>query len=278
LRGAAPARRAAVGHASLHRGDEDCDVRRFARHARDSRTQSPRFVARDGDWAKVRPPAHVTNQEENMSNTLPTRSILAAGVAAASLSAATFAGDSTSWLYLPCGSTEGIASFSAMVTYSWTGGSTASISIDLLNNTEASLGGYITAIALNGAPGSSAMSFVSCTSAAFQGLEAPVTGSPYGDFMSGASTGDSWLGGGSPNSGLSIGQSATFVFSLSGSSALLSGLTAQDCLDSTGYAMAVRFRGGEDGWSDKVVGCAVPAPGAAALIALAGMATRRRRA
>lgn len=213
-----------------------------------------------------------------MSTTHTTRSILAAGVAAASLSAAALAGDSTSWLYLPCESTEGIASFSAMVTYSWMGGSTASISIDLLNNTQASLGGYITAIALNGAPGSSGMSFVSCTSGAFQGLAGPVSGSPYGSFMAGASTGSSWLGGGSPTGGLSSGQSATFNFSLSGSSALLSGLSAEDCLDSTGYAMAVRFRGGEGGWSDKVVGCAVPAPGAAALIALAGMASRRRRA
>ena len=212
-----------------------------------------------------------------MSEAKSNRSILAAIATAGALAAGAFAGEGSSWLYLPCESTQGIASFSAMVNYSWSGGSTATISIDLTNTTEASLGGFITAIAVNGAPGSSAMQFVSCTSGAFQGLAGPVSGSPYGDFMAGSSTGNSWLGGGSPNSGIANGASASFVFSISGSAALLSGLSAEDCLDSTGYAMAVRFRGGATGWSDKVVGCAVPAPGAAALIALAGMAGRRRR-
>lgn len=200
-----------------------------------------------------------------------------AALAAGTLAASASAGEGSSWLYLPCESTEGIASFSAMVTYSWMGGSTATISIDLANTTDAALGGYITAIAVNGAPGSSGMSFVSCTSAAFGGLAGPVSGSPYGDFMAGASTGDSWLGGGSPNSGIANGDSASFVFSISGSAALLGGLSAEDCLDSTGYAMAVRFRGGEGGWSDKVVGCAVPAPGAAVLLAIGGLVGRRRR-
>jgi hypothetical protein len=54
-------------------------------------------------------------------------------------------------------------------------------------------------------------------------------------------------------------------------------LTAEDCLGGEGYAMAVRFRGGIGGWSDKVVGCAQPAPGAVAMLAAAGLVGSRRR-
>jgi MYXO-CTERM domain-containing protein len=47
--------------------------------------------------------------------------------------------------------------------------------------------------------------------------------------------------------------------------------------NSDGNAMAVRFRGGVGDWSDKVLGCATPAPGAVALLGVVGLLSARRR-
>lgn len=180
--------------------------------------------------------------------------------------------------YAPCGSTEGIASFRAHVTYAYAGGSAASISIQLDNDTSMVLGGYITALAIDPAAGAAGLSFVSCSSASFSGLAGPVSAPPYGTFAAGASTGGGWTGGGSPLGGIAAGSSALFVFSLSGSAAYLGSLTAEDVLGGAGYAMAVRFRGGAgNDWSDKVIGCALPAPGAVSLLGVAGLARARRR-
>jgi hypothetical protein len=180
--------------------------------------------------------------------------------------------------YAPCGSTEGIASFLAHVTYAYSGGSAASISIQLDNDTSMMLGGYITAVAINPATGAGGLSFVSCSNANFAGLAGPVSAPPYGNFAAGASTGGGWTGGGSPLGGIAAGSSALFVFSLTGSASYLGALTAEDVLGGAGYAMAVRFRGGAgNDWSDKVIGCALPAPGAVSLLGVAGLARARRR-
>ena len=49
--------------------------------------------------------------------------------------------------------------------------------------------------------------------------------------------------------------------------------------ESAPYSIVVRFRGFDNGGSDKVPGVLVPAPGAAGMLAAAGLAmgTRRRR-
>jgi hypothetical protein len=55
-------------------------------------------------------------------------------------------------------------------------------------------------------------------------------------------------------------------------------MTAADVFnDENDRALVVRFRGGEGGWSDKVLGCAAPAPGAVALLGVVGMFGARRR-
>jgi hypothetical protein len=95
--------------------------------------------------------------------------------------------------------------------------------------------------------------------------------------MVGAAIGSSWIGGGNPAAGISVGTTTTFVFRMFGSAMDLAMLTAEDCLGGEGYAMAVRFRGGIGDWSDKVVGCAQPAPGAVAMLAAAGLVGSRRR-
>jgi len=201
----------------------------------------------------------------------------AAAVAAASVAGGAFA-SVTSADYAPCSSTEGIASFLAHVTYAYSGGSAASISIQLDNDTSLVLGGYITAVAVNPAPGASGIAFTSCSNANFGGLVGPVSAPPFGSFAAGASTGASWTGGGSPSGGIAAGSTALFVFSLSGSASYLSSLTAEEVLDSAGGAIAVRFRGGAgDDWSDKVLGCALPAPGAVSLLGVVHLLGARRR-
>ena len=211
-------------------------------------------------------------------------SIAVASVAAAAALAAAPSSNAgvTTAHYAPCESTEGYGDFLATVTYTYVSGTTASLSILLANTTPLALGGYITAIALNPGPGVTSMSFVSCTSAAFQGLAGPVSAPPYGSFMTGAALGTSWTGngpsGGQASTGIAAGASETFVFSMGGSASALAALDAETVLQAGCEAMAVRFRGAEvNDWSDKVTGQALPAPGAIAFAGIAALGGRRRR-
>lgn len=212
-------------------------------------------------------------------------SMAAASVAAAAALAAAPSSQAavTTAQYAPCESTEGYGDFLATVTYTYAGGTTASLSILLANTTPLALGGYVTAIALNPGPGVTSMSFVGCTSAAFQGLAGPVSAPPFGSFMIGAALGSSWTGngngGGQASTGIAAGMSETFTFSMAGSAAALAALDAETVLAAGCDAMAIRFRGGAvNDWSDKVTGQALPAPGTVAVVALSALGRRRRRA
>ena len=180
--------------------------------------------------------------------------------------------------YLPCGSTEGLGSFNALVTYAHEGEGTAVVTVLLQNDTPMALGGYITALAVNGGAGVTGISFASSSMASFGGLAGPVSAPPFGSFMSGASTGASWLAGGAPGAGIGVGGSATFTFGITGSAESLGELTAETVFGTGPLQMAVRFRGGSpNDWSDKVLGCALPAPGAFALLGVMGMLAPARR-
>ena len=198
--------------------------------------------------------------------------ILLASVLAAAAAGSAFAGTSTTANYVPCGSSEGANSkgiFTSLVTYTYSGsGTSANVSVFLTNTTLLANGGFITGLAVNPDPGATGLVFNSCTNAAFIDCGSPVS----------AALGGNWLGGGSPNAGIAIGASATFNFTISGSAALLGAMTAEDVFnEEDDRALVVRFRGGEGGWSDKVLGCAAPAPGAVALLGVVGMFGARRR-
>jgi hypothetical protein len=208
--------------------------------------------------------------------------ILLSSVLAAVAAGSAFAGTSTTANYVPCGSSEGSNSkgiFTSLVTYTYSGsGTSASVSVLLTNTTLLANGGFITGLAVNPDPGATGLVFTSCTNAAFIDCGSPVTASPFGNFVAGAALGGNWLGGGSPNAGIAVGASATFTFTISGSAALLGAMTAEDVFnEEDDRALVVRFRGGVGGWSDKVLGCAAPAPGAVALLGVAGMFGGRRR-
>ena len=156
-----------------------------------------------------------------------------------------------------------------------------------LTNTCAS--GFLTAIALNN-PGSltSILLAQPPTPSGFNPLGLSSNGvnaSPLGGFDFGAGTGTSgWQGGGPPSNGLGAGDTATFRFNLAGTN-----LTALDTNSFTNafsngaatpgnHFLAVRFRGFEDGGSDKV--SAVPLPAAvwlfgSGVIGLAALVRRR---
>lgn len=178
----------------------------------------------------------------------------------------------------PCGSAEGYGSFQADLIYSYSGGETATLSITLTNNTEMSLGGYITALAINPNGLASGLTFVSSTSAAFQAISSPISASPYGSFAAGAGLNGQFLGSGDPSAGIAVGGFEIFTFTLTGSESALAEIDAETVLNRDGYQMVVRFRGGAvDDWSDKVLGCTLPAPGALALLGAVGLASKRRR-
>ena len=193
---------------------------------------------------------------------------MCAGPAHATFSTATYA---------PCCSTEDIGSFDAQLTYTYTGGTNATVSIVLTNTVDPSLGGFITALALTPNGTASGLTFVSSSNAAFLNIPSPIAASPYGSFTAGAGLNGNFLGGGSPSAGIGTGGSATFTFNMTGSAAALSALDAEIALNQVGYGMVVRFRGGQGGWSDKVVGCALPAPGALAVLGAVGLVAKRRR-
>ena len=164
---------------------------------------------------------------------------------------------------------EGYASFDGSL--DWNG---SSLTVQLRNTTNAALGGYLTAFALDGPSGLSVRRY-STDNSNFGLIVDPAT-RPWTGYDFGASaTRGQWQGGGNPRGGLGVGESASWKFAFTGDT---SGLTAGSFL---GQPLAARFRGGEGGWSDKVPssGNPVPEPGTCVLLGLAilGVAGRRRR-
>ncbi len=192
-----------------------------------------------------------------------------AGSASASFSTATYA--STPGV-------EGLGAYTAQVSFSYTSGNTASVTIAVTNTSNAANGGYLTALAVTGSTGISAVYCNGCDDLNFGELNGPVSASPFGDFMAGFSTSSSWTGGGSPSLGLGIGQSASFSFLLQGTESALSVMTAATAFSPTsGYGMAARFRGFNNGGSDKVLAYVIPGPGSLAVLAVAAACSRGRR-
>jgi len=201
--------------------------------------------------------------------------VLAAAVSASAISAAN--ADLIN-IGSEVGSSEhSLGQFTGTLNYVPGGANSATITISLTNTSPLANGGFLTALALwhTGNAGLNTVSFVSSSDANFGGLAGPVNGAPHGSYAAGASTGGGWTGGGSPSAGLAIGESATFTFNLSGTGVgLLSAATFIN-QNNDHWDLVIRFRGFENGGSDKVP--ANPTPGAAALLAIGGLAASRRR-
>lgn len=177
-----------------------------------------------------------------------------------------------------------LGDFSATLTYTVdSGGTSATLLLSITNTSNPSNGGYLTAVAFD-TNGLTVDGF-SSSSGNFSLVTGAINTQPFGtaDFGASATTNgpasNHWVGGGNPSGGLSVGSSATFTWTLSGS---VGGLTASDF-----SGVLVRFRGFEDGGSDKRVGTPgkpnnpVPEPSSIALAFLgagAVLARRRRQA
>jgi hypothetical protein len=169
---------------------------------------------------------------------------------------------------------SGIGTFSGDMEYNV---GTSQLTITLDNTSPAGNGGFITALAFNNPNGSITGVAMSENDSGHEWtlLGGPsfsngVNASPLGSFDIGASTNGSWLGGGNPNDGISVADTlVSFSFELTCGSGLCGGSLNTNSFISelsvpTGsnpsQFFAVRFRGFEDGGSDKAPGTPVPEP------------------
>jgi hypothetical protein len=181
-----------------------------------------------------------------------------------------------------CESIEGIGAFTGTMNWSYSGGKQGYLTVSL-TNTSSFPGGQLTGFGFNADPTKINVSLMSGLPAWDFIQDFPA--SPYENFDYGAAVNGDFLGGGNPAPGIDIGSTGTFVFKVMGASALLSTLDAMSFFDESkyGYAFIARFRGFDNGGSDKVIGClepnAVPVPMPVALAAagLLAVGVLRRR-
>jgi len=155
-------------------------------------------------------------------------------------------------------STEGLGSFSGSLSYSadHSFSTTGLLTIALTNTSAAGNGGFITGLLFNvgGTDPDAAATHQPSAGSAFANCAGNgLNGQPFGNpFEAGAALGGNFLGGGSPLAGLGVGQSGSFSFLVTALDA--GSLDARDFLEggSFDFNFLVRFRGFEDGGSDKV--------------------------
>lgn len=191
---------------------------------------------------------------------------LAAGAANANLVLIT--GDTSN-------STEGFCNFDGSINYDYLGGSLGEVTFTLTNTTDPDIGGFLTGFVFNVGGHPVALDLTSATHPFLELSDEKAQ--PYGKhFVSGAALGGSWEGGGSPNAGIKVGDTGVFSFDLTSADAGV--IDASTFL--TGeydFNFVARFKGLNNGKSDKVPGGEIPAPGSVALLGLAGLTAARRR-
>lgn len=170
--------------------------------------------------------------------------------------------------------TGSLGSFTGSIDYVASDSTTATLTITLENTSPAANGGYITAFVFNNPGGITDAALTTSNGWTLLFDDNNVNGAPFGQFDIGATTGGGFEGGGAPQDGIAVGDSLTFVFTFTGTN--LDSLTTADFLNSLstgtgageGYqAFVVRFRGFEDGGSDKVPnGGGNPVPEPASLL------------
>jgi len=188
------------------------------------------------------------------------------------------------------------STFTAELTYSFSSSSSATLSIDLTNQTPAAIGGFLTAFVLNNPEGKISSATLSTSPTAdwsLLGLDNNnVNGAPFGQFDFGATSGNptgGFEGGGNPNTGLAPGSTGTFVFDLAGSNlnTLNDGSFVNARSDATSGAgqgtqfFVARFRGLDSSPDSDKVPAAIPEPSTYAMLlaglGLLGVGVRRLR-
>lgn len=196
-----------------------------------------------------------------------------------------FAGDTAN-------STEQLGNFTATLTYTPINSTSATLSLSLLNTSSVANGGFITGFVFNNPQG--LITNASITSSNFPTLillglsNNTISASPFGGFDLGAAIGGNFLGGGSPNSGIGVGQTGAFTYFLTGvnlnTSSETNFMNELSYDGNPSHFFAARFRGFNDGGSDKVPGDppdgTIPEPMTMSLLGLGILGfklTRRKR-
>jgi MYXO-CTERM domain-containing protein len=208
--------------------------------------------------------------------------------AAAVMSASTASGDTIQITSNNAASSNGLAGsyggFTGSVTYDFLGGTSARLSITLTNTSQFS--GELVAIAFDDAVGTGDWLFHMGDSSIphnnWFDISGHINTAPFGQREHGVSIHQgsaAWEGGGNPHPGIHAGETATWVFTGTGTASV----SAADFLSPNGgQNLVVRFRGFSNGASDKLpamasTGNPPPVPGIAGIAVLAGVGSLRRR-
>jgi len=205
------------------------------------------------------------------------RGMAMTGIAAGVAAAIAAAGAQASMLsFFSKEGTEGIGSFTGTMEWIYPADGTdcGQLIVSLTNTSDVGNGGFITGFGFQAIEG--IVVTYQDLDDGFSQIE-DFNAAPYGSFDWGAALGGNFLGGGSPKAGVAVGETRDFLFEVCATAEFLATLDVEDFFeDESGYGFVTRFKGFEDGGSDKVPG-SVPTPGAVALLAVAGLASRRRR-
>lgn len=183
----------------------------------------------------------------------PARAMLSLGATFSLLAGASSAlADSVEIVGLTSASTENLGKFLGSLDYTPAGDGTGTLVVSLANISPAGNDGFITGFLYNVDCDDPALSIVLQPGSTHPFEFADGSGAPFGgDYMAGAALGGSFLGGGNPNQGIAVGETGVFTFLVTTEQA--DDLTVASFLEGP-YAQnfIVRFRGFEDGGSDKV--------------------------
>jgi len=195
-------------------------------------------------------------------------------------------------------STESLGSFTGIVEFNANGfNGGADLSFTLTNTSPASNGGYLTGFVFNVAKPGLTVYFADADGkgTGFDDVtgKTGIKASPFGTFEEGAALAGAFLGGGSPNAGIAVGQSRQFLFHVVGDLTDVSALTfiSEESVPQgggDGEVFVARFKGFFNDGSDKVVPGevvrppeVVPVPaavwGGASLLGMLGLGRHLRR-
>ena len=164
--------------------------------------------------------------------------------------------------------------FTGSLTYNANSTTSARLSVALMNTSPIANGGFLTGFVFNNP--ANLITGITCTSftnTKFQLLglsDNGISASPYGGFDMGAALGGNFLGGGNPNFGISVNDTAEFIFYLAGNSlnTLNESSFINELSDGSNEFFLARFRGFNNGQSNKTPTDVVPEPATMSLLGM----------